>query len=846
MLKQISIENFQSIRGPLEIEFGKLTFLYGPNSIGKSAVFDALDVLARFVSGDPSVVELIEEGTRPPPSIDLGSNEKVDYLEYRNRRLSLSARLYVDAVSLAESPVGTESLLQLPGLQTTLNDGAAIAVNVQFRRDDFSHPRDFSLSVNDKEVVHYRHESTDYDPYYRHTDSFANAEVSPCSSVVGEWTLAPEFFDFTGTSDDLLLSDGARARFLTSRLEDGGVRVRGLSLSTTNDSGLVYLPQETMELIFPSEFDLEPTINAQKKHLHSFGFSSRDADPEALEAFLRTELNGNNSTKLYSSMRSASALLTALFRGLFPILSPMFRLTRVKGDRTAIRSEDPLHLNPKLGYSDKEPRDPLVAPTGMLVTRPDLRRDSFDGNRRWPSGITWTSMPTELRKAFERYVSTVNEKAQGDPANCDEADFPNFALSRYLHSLSRYRFVTEDYLIVAPYTLSDAASPAEFYIYDSQDESRLSGTRLVFFSVIEDPAAVRPFRSVGSSLGYLFPVLIALGDNGFCALEQPELHLHPLAQEQLADVFLHAANRGCRAIIESHSESFLLRLAERINETRIKARNRGAIPLRKESSLAVDPGDLRVYMFTHRPETGTAVQQVRFGPDGSLLDDWPDGLFDKSWGAALGRLKLFSKEGLNADQAAADWPWVTAIAHADPLTAKWLAFCWMFDRLGDQQSTYAIYVGKIVERCLAARLLDPLIAAPRQSSAIVDKRWQRESDDYFRDRVKAPPLGWWKQTLVSLRQGTRHPLIEAIHEEVSKQPWAPAFTAALTNKDRNLIHMVDALVSARNVAAHSGEYDGDRWSLIAPLVCENARPGVLFSALGYVGAGEFRKPYLVQ
>jgi hypothetical protein len=208
MLKQISIENFQSIRGPLEIEFGKLTFLYGPNSIGKSAVFDALDVLARFVSGDPSVVELIEEGTRPPPSIDLGSNEKVDYLEYRNRRLSLSARLYVDAVSLAESPVGTESLLQLPGLQTTLNDGAAIAINVQFRRDDFSHPRDFSLSVNDKEVVHYRHESTDYDPYYRHTDSFANAEVSPCSSVVGEWTLAPEFFDFTGTSDDLLLSDG--------------------------------------------------------------------------------------------------------------------------------------------------------------------------------------------------------------------------------------------------------------------------------------------------------------------------------------------------------------------------------------------------------------------------------------------------------------------------------------------------------------------------------------------------------------------------------------------------------------------------------------------------------------
>jgi hypothetical protein len=251
-------------------------------------------------------------------------------------------------------------------------------------------------------------------------------------------------------------------------------------------------------------------------------------------------------------------------------------------------------------------------------------------------------------------------------------------------------------------------------------------------------------------------------------------------------------------------------------------------------------------MFTHRLETGTGVQQVRFGPDGSLLDDWPDGLFDKSWDAALGRLKLFSKEGLNADQAAADWPWVTAIAHADALTAKWLAFCWMFDRLGDQQSTYAIYVGKIVERCLAARLLDPLVVAPRQSRAFANERWIRESDDYFRDRGKAPPLGWWKQTLVSLRQGTRHPLIEAIHEEVSKQPLAPAFVAALTAKDSNMIQMVDALIGARTSAAHSGEYEGGSWNLIGPLICEDGRPGVLFNALGYVGTGDFQKPCLVK
>lgn len=50
-IRKLSIANFQSIDEPITIEFGKITFLVGPNSVGKSAIFDALDLINHIVTG---------------------------------------------------------------------------------------------------------------------------------------------------------------------------------------------------------------------------------------------------------------------------------------------------------------------------------------------------------------------------------------------------------------------------------------------------------------------------------------------------------------------------------------------------------------------------------------------------------------------------------------------------------------------------------------------------------------------------------------------------------------------------------------------------------------------------
>ena len=41
-------------------------------------------------------------------------------------------------------------------------------------------------------------------------------------------------------------------------------------------------------------------------------------------------------------------------------------------------------------------------------------------------------------------------------------------------------------------------------------------------------------------------------------IEQPELHLHPRAQAELADLFIAMARNGTRFLIETHSEHLII------------------------------------------------------------------------------------------------------------------------------------------------------------------------------------------------------------------------------------------------------------------------------------------------
>jgi predicted ATPase len=80
---------------------------------------------------------------------------------------------------------------------------------------------------------------------------------------------------------------------------------------------------------------------------------------------------------------------------------------------------------------------------------------------------------------------------------------------------------------------------------------------------------------VGFGVSQVLPVVTLLQyvpEGSTVVLEQPEIHLHPLAQAGLADVIIQAAtHRKVQVILESHSEHLLLRLQRRIAEEEISA-----------------------------------------------------------------------------------------------------------------------------------------------------------------------------------------------------------------------------------------------------------------------------------
>ena len=80
---------------------------------------------------------------------------------------------------------------------------------------------------------------------------------------------------------------------------------------------------------------------------------------------------------------------------------------------------------------------------------------------------------------------------------------------------------------------------------------------------------------IGFGVSQVLPVLILcyyVPEGSILILEQPEAHLHPKVQSELADVLIDVVkNRNIQIILESHSENLLLRLMRRIAEEQISA-----------------------------------------------------------------------------------------------------------------------------------------------------------------------------------------------------------------------------------------------------------------------------------
>ena len=153
------------------------------------------------------------------------------------------------------------------------------------------------------------------------------------------------------------------------------------------------------------------------------------------------------------------------------------------------------------------------------------------------------------------------------------------------------------------------------------------GVELSFRSVPEADMAVagysfeqqgdvrtKPFRAtnIGFGVSYVLPVVVALlaarGDD-LVIIENPEAHLHPGGQTNIAELASKAAGDGRQVILETHSDHVLDGIRLAVAENLIR------------------PEDVAMYFFS-RDDEGVHVTAPEVRPDGSL-DSWPEGFFDQ-------------------------------------------------------------------------------------------------------------------------------------------------------------------------------------------------------------------------
>ncbi len=133
--------------------------------------------------------------------------------------------------------------------------------------------------------------------------------------------------------------------------------------------------------------------------------------------------------------------------------------------------------------------------------------------------------------------------------------------------------------------------------------------RLVLRDVRRD-VIVQPL-DVGAGISQVVPVIVGAleVEVGILLVEQPELHIHPKLQVELAELFHKASQSyGKQFLLETHSEHLVLRFLRRIREKHIDAK------------------DVIIY-YIDTVNGETKVRKIRIDQDGEFKDRWPRGGF---------------------------------------------------------------------------------------------------------------------------------------------------------------------------------------------------------------------------
>lgn len=614
-ITKISLTNFKSFGRTQTIEFAPVTLLFGPNSVGKSTVLNALFYLQ----------QILEKGQCDPMYLDamnkkfVGGFEKL--VHKRNLNSNITIRVDYEKTGIGSSYAYLYELLSEEldiQLSSPVVDAQNIAIELEIAWSNFektAYVKEYSVWFDGQRIAVItsdagtKQASLSWLNYIHPLLLPANHEDWKKSQKDSNAALHP--FNRLEIYGQDIYSDSDKSQFLKitdekllQLLKDKSIRdVVAKHFAESLDFG--HLSEDLQQQIKDGSLNIE------------IGYTTEDCYVSALHELLNNRQEDIKDKISVFDVREYWLLHNPIgiesWIGALPHLGRKIRtsldLEDIKQNEIISEFLSDILIAPLDNLLQLLKQSISIGPIRKIIdqsyqTLPYVEQgDWYDGSAAW-SILDGAELNT-LKKINE-WMSQ-NERlalGYGLVLNCETS----FGDSKSVQGIKDFNTFRRRFNQLISQGIND-----NNFEFDSKKET-------FSFSIWDNNnhIAVNP-SEIGTGVSQLIPLIVAAvtKDVGIIACEQPELHLHPRVQVAIGDLLIENSKK-VNFLIETHSEHLILRLLKRIRQT---ADNE--LP----SNLRIFTKDEIAITYLEPSEEGVVAKCIRVNEDGEFKDKWPKGFF---------------------------------------------------------------------------------------------------------------------------------------------------------------------------------------------------------------------------
>ena len=571
-INKYSIENFKAFRDKQEINISPITMIYGQNSSGKSSIMQSLRLLAKsFQTNRFSNVAALSLST--DSSIDLGSYEFFVHGQNSDEEISFGFDY-------------SEPVYKNRNFSTYISGWNGCKISLRFSKDGL-------------------------------------AKLITESKIV---SLDKIYDDIEELLMDSSMGGGLRSRISPLRLRTNMIRkLLQLIFLTT-------IAEEKMTL----EINFDNNALDQYQDRNSYGHLKGFVDDESnVKKYLILNFLRDLSRQFFYTSKLNIFYSAAQGKILEKHINQLIKYIKPSLD---------LIFNEKIGKNRKK----LIKEFIENIDHKNLKKiydriNSINTRRikKYMASLD-TSFPLYLDGNYN--VSFVRNEEDDDLLLLDE-EASNFTTSLNFFYIGPYRFAPERYITTSlnfskNYVGSDGENAYRLLLENTNLLDELNS----WFKKFDIPYEVEPLsqnlkfgevnsltlkdlnnpkvkvtpKDVGFGISQLIPIIIqglisrSQKSHIPILIEQPELHLHPKLQGNLADFFVDTSMSGVNWIIETHSENIILRIQKLVRDKKIE-----------KNDISVN------YVEKEGNSKQSKIIPLRLNERGSFIDQWPGGFFEE-------------------------------------------------------------------------------------------------------------------------------------------------------------------------------------------------------------------------